>query len=401
MSIRRGRNLLLSPGPTNIPDRVLRAMQRPAIELHCEELVTLARSCLDDLRPIFRSSEAETFIYAANGHGAWESALSNSLSPGDKILVFETGIFGEAWAGMGQSFGLEPEFIPGDWRHGIDPQLVEDRLRADKQHALKAILMVQTDTATGITSDVAAVREAIDSAAHPALFMVDAVASLAATDLRMDEWKLDVVVAASQKALMSPPGLAFVAASQKAMEHADKATLPRHYWDWRKRLDEEAYMWFCGTAPEHLLFALREAIDMIAEEGLEAIFRRHRRLASAVRAGIDTWAEAGALELNALVPEQQSNSVSAIRVDERYSAIDIRETCERELNTSLGGGLGRLSGKAFRIGHMGDINEHMLLGALGSIELSLEMCGVPHGKGSVTAAIAALANTKDPALAAD
>lgn len=401
MSIRRGRNLLLSPGPTNIPDRVLRAMQRPAIELHCEELVALARSCLDDLRPIFRSSEAETFIYAANGHGAWESALSNSLSPGDKILVFETGIFGEAWAGMGQSFGLEPEFIPGDWRHGIDPQLVEDRLRADKQHALKAILMVQTDTATGITSDVAAVREAIDSAAHPALFMVDAVASLAATDLRMDEWKLDVVVAASQKALMSPPGLAFVAASQKAMEHADKATLPRHYWDWRKRLDEEAYMWFCGTAPEHLLFALREAIDMIAEEGLEAIFRRHRRLASAVRAGIDTWAEAGALELNALVPEQQSNSVSAIRVDERYSAIDIRETCERELNTSLGGGLGRLAGKAFRIGHMGDINEHMLLGALGSIELSLEMCGVPHGNGSVTAAIAALANNKDPALAAD
>lgn len=401
MSIRRGRNLLLSPGPTNIPDRVLRAMQRPAIELHCEELVGLARSCLDDLRPIFQSSEAETFIYAANGHGAWESALTNALSPGDKILVFETGIFGEAWAGMGQSFGLEPEFIPGDWRHGIDPQLVEDRLRADKQHDFKAILMVQTDTATGITSDVAAVREAIDNASHPALFMVDAVASLAATDLRMDEWKIDVVVGASQKALMSPPGLAFVAASQKAMEHADKATLPRHYWDWRRRLDEEAYMWFCGTAPEHLLFALREAIDMIAEEGLEAIFRRHRRLGGAVRAGINTWAEAGALELNALVPEQQSNSVSAIRVDERYSAVDIRETCERELNTSLGGGLGRLSGKAFRIGHMGDINEHMLLGALASVELSLEMCGVPHGKGSVTAAIAALANKKGPALAAD
>ena len=185
------------------------------------------------------------------------------------------------------------------------------------------------------------------------------------------------------------------------MEHADKATLPRHYWDWRRRLDEEAYMWFCGTAPEHLLFALREAIDMIAEEGLQAIFRRHQRLAGAVRAGINTWAEAGALELNALVPEQQSNSVSAIRVDERYSAVDIRETCERELNTSLGGGLGRLSGKAFRIGHMGDINEHMLLGALASVELSLEMCGVPHGKGSVTAAIAALANKKGPALAAD
>jgi alanine-glyoxylate transaminase/serine-glyoxylate transaminase/serine-pyruvate transaminase len=401
MSIRRGRNLLLSPGPTNIPERVLRAMQRPAIELHSDELVDLARSCLDDLKPIFRTREGETFIYAANGHGAWESALSNSLSPGDRILVFETGIFGEAWAEMGQSLGLEPEFISGDWRHAIDPQAVEERLRADKTHALKAILMVHTDTATGITSDVAAVREAIDNAAHPALFLVDAVASLAATDLRMDEWKVDVAVGASQKALMSPPGLSFVAVSPRAMEHANKATLPRHYWDWRRRLDPEAYMWFCGTAPEHLLFALRESIDMIEEEGLENIFRRHQRLADAVRAGINVWAEGGAVELNALVPKEQSNSVSTIRVDERYNAPNIRETCEKQLNTSLGGGLGRLSGKAFRIGHMGDINEHMLLGALGSVELALEMCGVPHGKGSVTAAIASLADAKGPALAAD
>ena len=401
MDIRRGRNLLLSPGPTNIPERVLRAMQRPAIELHCDELVGLARSCLDDLKPIFRTREAEIFIYAANGHGAWEAALSNSLSPGDRILVFETGIFGEAWAEMGQSLGLVPEFINGDWRHGIDPQAVEDRLRADKDHAFKAILMVQTDTATGITSDVPAVREAIDNASHPALFMVDAVASLAATDLRMDEWKVDVAVGASQKALMSPPGLAFIAASPKAMECADKATLPRHYWDWRRRLEEEAYMWFCGTAPEHLLFALRESIDMVEEEGLENIFRRHQRLADAIRAGIHVWAEGGAVELNALVPKEQSNSVSTIRVDERYSAVNIRETCERELNTSLGGGLGRFSGKAIRIGHMGDINEHMVLGALGSVELALEICGVPHGKGSVDAAIATLADTKGPALAAD
>lgn len=401
MSIKRGRNFLLSPGPTNIPDRVLRAMQRPAIELHSDELVGLARSCLDDLKPIFRTQEGETFIYAANGHGAWESALSNSLSPGDHILVFETGVFGEAWADMGKSLGLVPEFIAGDWRHGIDPQALEDRLRADAGHKFKAVLMVQTDTATGLTSDVAAARQAIDNAAHPALFMVDAVASLAATDLRMDEWKVDVAVGASQKALMSPPGLGFVAASQKALEHSDKATLPRHYWDWRKRLNPEAYMWFCGTAPEHLLFALREAIDMIQEEGLENIFRRHQRLADAVRAGIHVWAEAGAVELNALVAKEQSNSVSTIRVDERYSADNIRETCERQLNTSLGGGLGRFSGKAFRIGHMGDINEPMMLGALGSVELGLEMCGVPHGKGSVTAAIATLAKTKSPALAAD
>lgn len=401
MSIRRGRNLLLSPGPTNIPERVLRAMQRPAIELHSEEVVGLARSCLDDLKPIFRTREGTVFIYAANGHGAWESALSNSLSPGDKILVFETGIFGEAWAGMGESFGLVPEFISGDWRHGVDPQAVEERLRADKQHELKAILMVQTDTATGITSDVAGVRAAIDNAAHPALFMVDAVASLAATDLRMDEWKIDVAVAASQKALMSPPGLSFVAASPRALEHSQKATLPRHYWDWRRRLDEEAYMWFCGTPPEHLLFALRESIDMVEEEGLERIFLRHQRIADAVRAGIRVWAEAGAVELNALVPSEQSNSVSTIRVDERYGAAGIRETCEKKLNTSLGGGLGRLAGKAFRIGHMGDINEHMVLGALASVELALEMCGVPHGKGSVTAGIDSLAKNTGQALAAD
>jgi alanine-glyoxylate transaminase/serine-glyoxylate transaminase/serine-pyruvate transaminase len=405
MSIRRGRNMLLSPGPTNIPERVLRAMQRAAIELHSDELVGLARSCLDDLKPVFRITEGETFIYAANGHGAWESALSNSLSPGDRVLVFETGVFGEAWAGMGQSLGLVPEFIPGDWRHGIDPQAVEDRLRADKSHDFKAILMVQTDTASGITSDVAAVSEAIQSTGHPALFMVDAVASLAATDLRMDEWKIDVAVGASQKALMSPPGLAFVAASRRALEHSDKATLPRHYWDWRRRLDPEAYMWFCGTAPEHLLFALREALDMIQEEGLESIFRRHQRLADAVRAGINVWAEAGAMELNALVPREQSNSVSAIRMmDERYSPKNLRETCEKQLNTSLGGGLGRLSGKAFRIGHMGDINEHIVLGALGAVELGLEMCGIPHGKGSVTAAIetlAASAKRAGPPLAAD
>lgn len=405
MSIRRGRNMLLSPGPTNIPERVLRAMQRAAIELHSDELVGLARSCLDDLKPIFRISEGETFIYAANGHGAWESALSNSLSPGDRVLVFETGVFGEAWAGMGKSLGLVPEFIPGDWRHGIDPQAVEDRLRADKNHDFKAILMVHTDTASGITSDVAAVSEAIQGTGHPALFMVDAVASLAATDLRMDEWNIDVAVGASQKALMSPPGLAFVAASSRALEHSDKATLPRHYWDWRRRLDPEAYMWFCGTAPEHLLFALREAIDMIQEEGLENIFRRHQRLADAIRAGINVWAEAGAMELNALVPREQSNSVSAIRVvDERYSAQSVREYCEKHLNTSLGGGLGRLSGKAFRIGHMGDINEHIILGALGSVELGLEMCGIPHGQGSVTAAIATLAASADsagPSLAAD
>ena len=241
----------------------------------------------------------------------------------------------------------------------------------------------------------------MDRAGHPALLMVDTVASLVTTDFRMDDWRVDVAVGASQKGLMMPPGLSFTAAGEKALHAAEAATMPRRYWDWRERSLEPQYKWFCGTPPEHLIFGLRESIDMIEEEGLENIFRRHQRLSDAIRAGINVWAEAGAVELNALVPSEQSNSVSTIRVDERYSAVSIRETCEKALNTSLGGGLGRLSGKAFRIGHMGDINEHMVFGALGSVELAMEMCGVPHGKGGVDAAIATFANSKGPALAAD
>jgi alanine-glyoxylate transaminase/serine-glyoxylate transaminase/serine-pyruvate transaminase len=399
MTIRRGRNFLMAPGPTNVPERVLRAMQQPAMELSSQEMLDIALACLAELKPVFKTA-GQVFIYAANGHGAWEAALSNSLSPGDRILVPESGVFAGAWAGMGRSFGLVPEFISGDWRHGADPQAVEEHLRADSEHTIKAVLMVHTDTATGITSNVAAVREAMDNAGHPALFMVDAVASLAATDFRMDDWGVDVAVGASQKALMSPPGLSFTAVSEKAMKASDAATLPRHYWDWRKRLDEEAYMWFCGTSPEHLLFALREALDMVKEEGLPRIFRRHQRIADGVRAAVEAWAEGGTVSLNALVPRERSNSVSTILLAEPHSALDVRKICHEQLNVSLGGGLDKLYGKAFRIGHMGDINEPMVLGALGAVETAFQMCGVPHGRGGVTAAIDTLARTEAQVVAA-
>ncbi|MDX1434749.1 MAG: aminotransferase class V-fold PLP-dependent enzyme [Gammaproteobacteria bacterium] len=399
MSVKRGRNFLMAPGPTNIPERVLRAMQRPAVELSSPDFVALCLGCLADLKKVFRT-DGRVFVYAANGHGAWEAALSNTLSPGDRVLAFETGVFSEAWARMAEALGAEAVLVPGDWRHGIDADAVEKHLEADRAHRIRAVLAIQTDTATGITSDVPAVRRAMDAAGHPALLMVDAVASLAATDFRMDEWGVDVAVGASQKALMSPPGLAFTAVNDKALARSDEAKVPRLYWDWRKRLDEEFYTWFCGTAPEHLLFALREALDMIAEEGLEAIFARHRRIGAAVRAAVAVWAQAGALSLNAARPAEQSDSVSTIRVDERWDAVEIRTLCQERLNVSLGGGLGKLKGRAFRIGHMGDINEPMILGALGGVETALRLCRVPHARGALNAAIESLAEERHPALAA-
>jgi len=380
MNIQRGRNFLLSPGPTNIPERVLAAMQRQAVELGAPAFVELSRSCLDDLKKVFRT-EGEVFVYAANGHGAWEAALANTLAPGDHILVPETGMFSVAWSDMAAALNITIEHIPGDWRHGVDAAQVEDRLRADRTHKIKAILVIHTDTATGITSDVEAVRKSLDQAQHPALLMVDAVASLAATDFRMDDWGVDVAIGASQKALMSPPGLGFTAASSKALETAASGGAPRYYWDWHKRLSGPAYMWFCGTAPEHLLFALRESIDMIFEEGLEAGFARHQALADCVRSAIYTWSAAGALELNALREEEKSNSVSTIRVAQGYDADALIEICRDRFNVSVGSGLGKLAGAAFRIGHMGDINAPLLLGGLASVESALKICNIPFTSG--------------------
>ena len=393
MSTLRGRNILMAPGPTNIPDRVLRAMHKPAVELGTPEFVAMCRACIDDLGKIFRSLPGqEVFIYPSNGHGAWEAALTNTLESGDRVLVPVTGPFPLAWGRIATAIGVEIDVLAGDWRHGIDPSQVEERLRKDTAGQIKAILLVHTDTATGITSDVEAIARVVTTLGHPALLMVDAVASLAAIDFRMGDWRIDVAIGASQKALMSPPGLSFTAVSERALALTDKVKTFRFYWDWRMRQTEKWYDWFCGTAPEHLLFALREAIDMVQEEGLEAVFDRHQRLAAAVRAAIRTWEQGGELALNAVIPREQSNSVSTVRLDDVDKVSEIIRICRDELNVSLGGALGeQLEGRAFRIGHMGDINEPMVLGALGAVETALLRTRTAHGAGGVGAAIEALA----------
>ncbi|MDP6344701.1 MAG: aminotransferase class V-fold PLP-dependent enzyme [Alphaproteobacteria bacterium] len=392
MTVRRGRNFLQSPGPTNIPDRVLNAMHQPAWEYSGPDFVAFARQCLHDIRPIFRT-EAEVFIYAANGHGAWEAALANTLSPGDRVLVPETGLFSFAWSAMAEALGIVIDYLESDWRHGIDPNQVEERLRADSAGSYKAVLMIHTDTATGITSDIQAVRRAIDAAGHDALLMVDVIASLACTDFRMDDWGVDVAVGGSQKDLMCPPGLGFTAASEKARRVGETSTMPRNYWDWSGRTvsQPEGYRWFCGTAPEHLIFALREAMDMLDEEGLEAAFARHRRLADCTRAAVEAWSAVGTMELNALVPAERSESITTIRVAEGIDPIALQTVLRDRFNVSLGFGLGQLQGKSFRIGHMGDVNEPMILGTLASVEAGFRILGIPHGEGGMAAAVASLA----------
>ncbi len=385
-----GRNFLHTPGPTNIPERVLRAMLRPAVDFTDPDFLAMTRSCFTDLKRVFRT-ESEVICFASNGHGAWEAALVNTLSPGDHVLVPKSGHFTQNWAEMAESFGIVVDAAPGDWRHAIDPDAVETCLREDKDHKIKAILTVHTDTATGITSDLPAIRRAIDNAKHPALYMVDTVAALGTTEFRMDDWGIDVAVGGSQKGLMQPPGIAFNAVSAKALAACETAKLPRLYWDWRRRMEEAYYRWFCGTPPEHLLFALREGLDMVLEEGLENAFDRHRRLAEAVRRAVAVWSRANALSLNAVNPEERANSVTTILVADGYDADKLRMVSREKFDVSLGSGLGKTRGKAFRIGHMGYLNEPMILGALAGVEASLEATGIPHEKGGVDAAVAFLA----------
>ena len=393
MTVRRGRNFLQTPGPTNIPDRVLRAMHQPAWEYSGPEFIDLARQTLLDIRPVFKT-KGEVFIYASNGHGGWEAALANILAPGDKVLVPETGVFSFAWADMAARVGIKFDTIPNDWRHAIDPNKVEEALRADTKGEYRAVLMVHTETATGVTSDVQAVRQAMNAAGHEALLVVDVIASLACADFRMDEWGVDVAVGGSQKGLMCPPGLGFNAVNDRAKAAGSNAGAPRSYWDWRAReMDKnpEAYRWFAGTAPEHMIFALREALDMLAEEGLDEAFARHRRLGDATRAAVDAWGTAGAMEINALVPEERAESITTIRMGDNFEIKPFQHVLRGKFNVAVGGGLGALDGKSFRIGHMGDINEPMILGTLASVEAVFDILDLPHGEGALAAAIASLA----------
>ena len=392
----RGRNFLMTPGPSNIPDRVLAAMHRPAVDLIDTDFMALTESCFDDLAKVFRT-DSRVFLYASNGHGAWEAALANLIGEGDLVLAPSTGMFSWAWGQLASDLGAEVEEQEGDWRSAFDPGHIEERLRADPEHRIKAVLAVQTDTSTSVTSDIAAVRRALDACRHPALLMADVVASLGTVDFRMDEWGVDVAVAGSQKGLMTPPGLAFTAVSPRALAHSRTAGIRRGYWDWQRRMDdEEFYMKFFGTPPEHLIWGLREALDMLDEEGLETAYARHRRLADAVHAAVGVWGRAGALELNAVNAAERATSVTTVRVAKGIDANRLRLLARDELDVSLGSGLGPLDGKAFRIGHMGWVNEPMVLGALGAVEMAMQACGVPYRKGGVTAAVDALAAARFP-----
>jgi alanine-glyoxylate transaminase/serine-glyoxylate transaminase/serine-pyruvate transaminase len=388
--VKRGREFLHTPGPTNIPDRILRAMHKPALDFTAPPFVAMTRTCFEDIKPVFQT-QGPVFMYAANGHGAWEAALTNTLSPGDHLLVPETGNFSMKWGMMAESLGLVIEHLPGDWRHGIDPDVIEQHLRADDEGRIKAVLMIHVDTASGIVSDVPAVRWAIDNANHSALFMVDTIASLATVDFQMDEWGVDVALAASQKGLMCPPGIGFTACSEKAMHATQSAQLKRNYWDWRERMSDAQYIRFCGTAPIHMLYGLREALDMLAEEGMANVITRHERLAGAIRAGVEVWCGedegGGGMAFNAVIPEQRSNSITAIRVPAGFDAEEVRTVARERYQVAMGGGLEQLRGSVFRIGHMGDLNEPMVLGALAGIEATLQTLNIPHGRGGVTAAI--------------
>ncbi|WP_420101494.1 pyridoxal-phosphate-dependent aminotransferase family protein [Bosea sp. (in: a-proteobacteria)] len=389
MTLAHGRPLLAMPGPTNIPDRVLQAMMRPAEELASASITGMTDSILADLKRVFRTT-GETFIYAANGHGGWEAALTNVLSRGDKVLVLESGRFAIGWGEMAGMMGAAIEIMPGSWRKAVDPAALEERLRADKAHAIKAVMTVQIDTASGVVNDIPAIRRALDAAGHPALLMVDGVASVGCMPFEMDAWGVDVAMSASQKGLMGSPGLAFVAANAKALAAHESADMRSGYWDWTGRLTGLGYMKHCGTAPEHLLFGQRAALDMIFEEGLEAIWARHAALAAATHAAVEAWSAGGVLGFSVPEPSERAPSVTAILtqgIDPSIITNFTRDIC----GVSLGLGIGDYAGKAFRIAHMGHLSAAALLGTLGAVELALQAEGIAHGAGGVTAAIASLA----------
>ena len=386
MSLKRGRKFLNTPGPTNVPDRVLNAMHRQTLDLSDPDFLDASKSCFLDMRKIIRT-EGEVFLYACNGHGAWEAALMNVFSPGDRLLVPESGNFSRAWQDMAKALGLNIQSLPGDWRRAIRAEAVEEALKSDKDGEIKGVLLVHTDTATSVTCDIPAVRSAIDSAGHPALLIVDTIATLGTIEYRMDAWGVDVTVSASQKGIMMAPGLGIVAANKRALSAHETAVMPRRYWDWKTRMEAAHYRKFCGTAPQLMVFGLREALDMILEEGLETAFDRHRVLAGATQAAVEVWGQAGTMSLNAVEPSERSMGVTTIRTADGSDADELREICRDEMMAGLGGGLGIFEGKAFRIGHMGDMNAPMLYGALGAVESTFGYLDIPHASGGVTAAV--------------
>lgn len=395
MTVSNGREFLSIPGPTTVPDEILAAMHRPAVDIYGGELVGITDSCLSDLQKIFRT-KGRTYIYIGNGHGAWEAALSNVLSAGNTVLVLESGRFAGGWGQMAEAMGVAVETIAGDQRRAVDPATLEAYLREDRDGRIKAILVVQVDTASGVANDIPALRRAIDAAGHDALLMVDAIASLATMPFEMDKWGVDVAVTCSQKGLMMPPGLSFVAAGNKALVAHDGAGLRTRYWDWTARHGEMHYEKYCGTPPVHMLYALRKSLDMLLAEGLDNIFTRHRLLFGAVQAAVTTWAEAGVLEFNITEPAERAPSVTAVLMNGGHDPARLLDYCRIKCGVVLGIAIGDLEGKAFRIAHMGHVNAPMVLGSLAVTETALRALDIPHGKGGVQAAIDYLGQSVAP-----
>jgi alanine-glyoxylate transaminase/serine-glyoxylate transaminase/serine-pyruvate transaminase len=387
MAHSNGWHFFMNPGPTNIPDRILRAMDRGTLDFTGAAFKEISDECFAGLQRVFKTKQP-ILGYAATGHGAWEAALVNLFSPGDKVLIVESGYFSLNWGLRAESFGLEVETLANDWRRPADPAKLEARLRDDKNHEIKAVLAVHNETSTGVRNPVAAMRQAIDDAKHPALFCVDVISSLGSFDFRMDEWGVDVVVVGSQKGLMLPTGMAFTGVSAKAIAATAMAKLPRVYWDWRRLLSGDPRQgYWNGTAPVHFFYGLRESLRMLEEEGLENVFARHHRLAEATRRAVRTWRQNDGPEIFATDPDGQSDTVTAVLMPDGYDADAVRTQCLEKFNVSLGGGLGHLRGKLFRIGHLGDLNEAMVLGSIATVEMALDLTGVPHGRGGVVAAM--------------
>jgi alanine-glyoxylate transaminase/serine-glyoxylate transaminase/serine-pyruvate transaminase len=389
-----GRHFLQIPGPTPIPDRVLNAMSRQMLDHRGPELAEFGSKLLANVKTLFKTANP-VMIYPSSGTGAWEAGLVNTLSPGDRILIVETGQFAVLWRNMAEKLGLKPEAIPTDWRSGADPNAVESHLKKDKAHDIKAVCVVHNETSTGTRTWVDQIRKAIDAQRHPALLMVDTVSSLAAMDYRHDEWGVDVAISGSQKGLMLPPGLSFTAVSPKALAAAKSAKLPRSYWNWDDMLAMNANGTFPYTPAGGLLFGLAETIEILNEEGLDNVFARHERLAEAVRRAVRAWG----LDVWCHDPKAYSPAVTAVGMPDGHNADAFRKLVLDTFDMSLGTGLNKLAGKAFRIGHLGHTNELTICGALSGVEMGLELAGVPHEKGGVAAAMTYLAETARPAKA--
>src|SRR5215469_2918364 len=382
MPYQSGRHFLQIPGPTNVPERVLRAMGRPTIDHRGPEFGQFALELLEDLKDVFRT-KGKIVIFPSSGTGAWEAALVNTLSPGDKVLMFETGQFAYLWQEMAGKLGLNVHFVPGDWRHGVDPDALESLLRDDRDHQIKAVGVVHNETSTGIMSRVGLVRAALDHADHPALLMVDSISSLGSMPYLHDEWRVDVTIAGSQKGLMLPPGLSFNAISEKALGASKTAPMNRSYWDWQGMLVPNKSGFFPFTPATNLLYGLRESLNMLREEGLDNVIARHARHGEATRRAVRAWG----LEVLALNPAEYSASSTAVLMPQGHSGDEFRKVVLEQFNMALGSGLNKVANKVFRIGHLGDFNDLMLAGTLCGVEMGLEVAGVPHKTGGVAAAL--------------